>query len=165
MILNSILNFLFSPLTLLPPAFSIFILATLVSGIMIFINKKTIWSEEGKKIQEKMKGDKKLKEQLDAAQKKGDKKKIEQLNKKSLEEQSKYMMEYMKFSLKPILISLLIAIIILPWLSETYKNTTVVIIPKFIPLIGGLELTWIWWYIICALAISLLGKKIFEGKK
>ncbi|MFN6991840.1 MAG: EMC3/TMCO1 family protein, partial [Fervidobacterium sp.] len=124
-----------------------------------------LWSKEAKEIQEKMKESQKLKDEIVAAQKKKDNKKVERLTKKSLELQSKYMSEYMKYSMKPLLISVLLAIIILPWFNSIYGQDIIVTIPKIVPLIGGVGLTWIWWYIICSLTISLLGKKILEGSK
>lgn len=165
MIFNTVLNFLFGPIISLEPALSIFIISTLINGIILYVNRKTIWSEDAKKVQEKMKESEKFKKEIKGAQKKKDVKKVEQLTKKSLELQSKYMSEYMKYSIKPLLVSILLAIMILPWFNSVYGNNIVFTIPEFIPLIGGIKLKWLWWYIICTLSISLLGKKLFEGSK
>jgi uncharacterized membrane protein (DUF106 family) len=160
MIFNSVLNILFSPILSLPSYLAIFIISLIFTSIMLYVNKKFLWTREVKELQRKMKEIEKKIDELKKAKKKSDKASM-----KLLEKQSEYMSKYMQHAMKPLLISIVIAIIIIPWLNENYKNATIFIIPNFIPLIGGLRLTWIWWYIICSLTLSLIGKMLVEGKK
>ncbi|MBU5688980.1 MAG: DUF106 domain-containing protein [Candidatus Aenigmarchaeota archaeon] len=162
MIFNGILNFLFGPLLSLPGYLSILIISLIFSSIMTYANKKFLWTKEVKELQKKMKD---IEKKVDQLKKEKNKKSFEKESMKLLEKQSEYMSKYMKHSMKPLLVSIIIAIIIFPWLNENYKNTTIFIIPKFIPLLGGVSLTWIWWYIICSLTFSIIGKILLEGKK
>ncbi len=161
MIFNSILNFIFSPILSLPSYLAIFLVSLFFTSIMVYVNKKFLWTREVKELQKKMKEIEKRIDEL----RKVKKKKFEKESMKLLEKQSEYMSKYMQHAMKPLLISIIIGIIIIPWLHENYKNATIFIIPSFIPLIGGLRLSWIWWYIICSLTVSIIGKMLVEGKK
>jgi len=162
MIFNGILNFVFSPVMSLPSYAGILIISFIFSSIMVYTNKKFLWTKEVKELQKKMK---EIEKKIDELKKQKNKKTFEKESMKLLEKQSEYMSKYMKHSMKPLLVSIVIAIIIFPWLNENYKNTTIFIIPKFVPLIGGAGLTWVWWYIICSLTFSIIGKMLLEGKK
>ncbi len=129
---------------------------------MVYANKKFLWTKEVKELQKKMK---ELEKKIEELKKQKNKKDFEKESMKLLEKQSEYMSKYMRHSMKPLIVSIAIAIIILPWLNENYKNAIVFIIPKFVPLIGGQGLAWIWWYIICSLTVSIIGKLLLEGKK
>jgi uncharacterized membrane protein (DUF106 family) len=162
MIFNGVLNFLFAPVLGLPSYLSIFLISLVFSSIMIYTNKKFLWTKEVKELQKKMK---ELEKKMDELKKKKYKKNFESESMKLLEKQSEYMSKYMKHSMKPLLISIMIAIIIIPWMNENYKNAIIFIIPKSIPLIGGVGMTWIWWYIICSLTFSIIGKMLVERDK
>ncbi|MBU5689925.1 MAG: EMC3/TMCO1 family protein [Candidatus Aenigmatarchaeota archaeon] len=160
MIFNGILNFIFSPLLTLPNYLSIFLISLIFGSIIVFVNKKTVWTKEVKDLQKKLKDVEKKYSEL--KNKKG--KKFEKEAEKLLEKQSEYMSKYMKHSFKPLIVSVVIALILLPWMNEIYKNTTIFIIPNIIPLLGGLNITWLWWYVICSLFISIIGKIIVDGR-
>ncbi|MEM0473521.1 MAG: EMC3/TMCO1 family protein, partial [Candidatus Aenigmatarchaeota archaeon] len=140
MIFNGVLNIIFSPLLGLPNYLSVFIIASLFGSIIVFVNKKTIWTKEVKDLQKKLKEIEKKYSEL--KKKKG--KNFEKEAEKLLEKQSEYMSKYMKHSFKPLIVSVIIALVILPWMTENYKNATIFIIPNVIPLLGGLNVTWLW---------------------
>ncbi|MEM5777232.1 MAG: EMC3/TMCO1 family protein [Candidatus Aenigmatarchaeota archaeon] len=159
MIFNGILNFLFGPLLFLPSYLSILIISLILSSIMIYTNKRFLWTKEVKELQKKMK---ELEKKINDLKKEKSKKNFEKKSMKLLEKQSEYMSKYMKYNIKPLLMSIIIALIIIPWLNENYKNTTIFII--HIPLVGGINLTPVWWYIICSLIFSLIGKILVEDR-
>ena len=144
----------------MPNYISIFIIALFFGTIIIFVNKKTVWTKEVKELQKKLKDIEKKYSEL--KKKKGNN--FQKETEKLLERQSEYMSKYMKHSFKPLIVSVIIALVILPWMNENYKNTTVFIIPNIVPLLGGLNVTWLWWYVICSIFISIIGKILVEGK-
>ncbi|MFH8080659.1 MAG: EMC3/TMCO1 family protein [Candidatus Aenigmatarchaeota archaeon] len=161
MIFNGLLNFLFLPILNLPPQLGIFIISLIFTSIMVYVNKKFLWTKEVKELQKNIKEiDKKI-EML----KKESKKKFEKESPKLLKKQSDYMSKYMKHTMKPLIISVIIALIIIPWLNENYKNAIIFIIPSSMPLIGGKSVGWIWWYVACSLTISIIGKLLVGGVK
>ena len=109
MVLDSLLNPVFSPLLYLPPWLSILILAFLISSLVIFIYKKFT-------DQEAMKG---LKEQIKHSQEEIKKSKDNpsralQIQKQAMELNMKYMMH----SMKATLITFLPIILIFGWMSS-----------------------------------------------
>ena len=155
-VINALLTFL------LPykPAVVIFGVAFFISGIMAIVNKKVMSTPKARELKEKLKKSDELRKEITDAQKLGDAKKIENLTKKSLELQSKYMSEHTKLMLKPMIISILLVFLILPWLQTTYKGVVVASVPVIIPYFGGKELTWIWWYVLSSLCLSIVIRKI-----
>ncbi|MEM5793137.1 MAG: EMC3/TMCO1 family protein [Candidatus Aenigmatarchaeota archaeon] len=139
------------------PAISIFFISTIVSIFLTFINKKTMGKTNVKELKDKMN---KLKKEMSEAQKKKDTDKLQ----KKMDEMMELNSKYMKVMMKPMLISLgismLIVILIFPIMKEAYNSKVVLVVPRIIPLIGGKGLTWIWWYVICSIAVGLVLRKI-----
>jgi len=160
LVLESTMNAILSPLLSLHPALTIFIVALVISIVTTFVNKKTMNSEKGKVAKEKLEKANKLRDDVLKAQKEGDKKKAEQLSKRVLELQSKYFSEYSSLSFKPMLISIFLVILFLPWMKSTYGSQIVATVPAVIPYIGGNGMSWLWWYFICALSLSIVVRKI-----
>jgi uncharacterized membrane protein (DUF106 family) len=90
------------------------------------------------------------------AQKKGD---TTQAN-AHLSEMMKVNSEYMKHSFKPMIISLFLVLLILPVLRTSYEGKIVATIPSILPAVGGMQLTWYWWYFISTLVVGIIIKKI-----
>lgn len=160
MAFDSIMNTVLSPLLNLHPALSIFFIALIISIITTFVNKKTMNSEKGKMAKEKLDRANKLRDDMLKAQKAGDTKRAEQLSKRVLELQSKYFSEYSSLSFKPMLISIFLVILFLPWMKSTYQDVIVARLPNVIPYIGGNSMSWLWWYFICAIGLSIVTRKI-----
>ncbi len=155
-----IVNSILSPLLQYSPVLVIFGIALLISIVTGIINKKAMSTPQAKDLKEKLKIANELRKEVTDAQKLGDAKKVENLTKKSLDIQSKYMSEHTKLMFKPMIISILLALLILPWLQATYENTVVASVPGIIPFLGGNAMTWLWWYITCSLSLSIVIRKI-----
>ena len=69
----------------------------------------------------------------------------------------------MKNSLKVMLVSTLIALFILPWLSANYTGKTILTLPIKLPIIGN-SIGWLLWYIFVGTIFSFILNKIFEVK-
>ena len=156
----TIISVLFAPLLKLDPALVIAITALLLSTITAIVNKKVMSTPKARELKEKLKMTEQLRKEIIDAQKLGDKDKVESLTKKSLDIQSKYMSEHTRLMFKPMIISILLVLLILPWFQTTYKDVSVATIPVVIPFIGGKALTWLWWYILCSLGLSISIRKI-----
>lgn len=141
-----ILDLIFWPLTLLPPIVSIFLLASIIVVLVVLINRIFINKNLVKEVREKMNV---LREEFLELQKKGDMEKA----KKVLDEITKQNLNYMKHSLKAILVSMVAIGLIVPWIQHTYKDVTVARLPFVLPYVGS-KLNWFLWYLIVSFAIS-----------
>ena len=135
------------------PVIGVFIFGLVISLVMTLINKKFLGSGKAKEVREKMN---ELREEMLKFQKSGDMKKVNEY----LARMMKLNNEYMKFSFKPLIISFVIAILVLPLLNMLYTGKVVATIPNTIPVIGGFQLSWIWWYIIVSLVLGLIFRKL-----
>jgi len=137
----------------LSPILGVFLVGFLICVIMGLVNKKTLGTEHVKEVKKKLQD---LREKMLEAQKSGDSSKANEYVKQMLIINSKYM----KFMMKPMMISLLLVILILPFIRGAYSGMTVAIVPKTIPVIGGIGLSWFWWYFIVTFVLSLIIRKI-----
>ncbi len=160
MVLESTINAILSPLLSLNSALTIFIISFGLSAVSTVVNKKTMNSEKGKQAKEKLEKANKLRDEMMKAQKAGDTKKVQQLSSRVLQLQSKYFSEYSSLSLKPVLISIFLVLPFILWMKTAYENKIVAIVPNIIPYFGGNSLTWLWWYFICTLSLSIVMRKI-----
>ena len=145
-----VLDLVFSSLH---PAVVVFIVGASVSIIMSLINKKFLGSEAAQEVKKRMQEIRAI--MLDA-QKCGDMKKVNEC----LRELMKINSEYLRFMIKPMLISLVLFMMIVPALRGNFTGKTIATVPKTIPGIGGMELSWFWWYAICAFVVSTIVRKI-----
>jgi len=151
--ISELLNPILSPLLMFSPSLSIFIVGLIIITITNIVNKKALGTEAAKKIKQEMQ---ELREKMLVAQKAGN---IEEMN-KYLSEIMKTNSRYFKFTLKPLIVSMFLIILIFPWLRATYTGTVVATIPQAFPIIGGYELSWFIWYIICSFSLSIVIRKI-----
>jgi uncharacterized membrane protein (DUF106 family) len=148
------LDIIFSPIINLPPFISLTIFAIFLTLLISFLGK--IFG--GKNAQEKIvKKIEEIRKNLTEAQKNEDKEKTEKL----VKELMKINSEYVRYSLKLLLISILIIAIFLPWLNFKYQGLTVAILPFSLPFFGS-KLSWIYWYIFASLVVSWIMKKLLE---
>ncbi len=157
--IETVLNAIFSPIMGLNPAVSIGIICTIITGILTFINKKTMGKTNAKEVKQKME---KARSEMLEAQKSGDKEIADKQMKKMMGMNS----EYMKSMIKPMSVSLVISMLLItllfPWLRAVYSGKVILTIPASLPVIGGKALTWMWWYMICSLGVGLALRKILK---
>jgi len=157
--METILNTIFSPILGLNPLVSILIICGAITGLLTFLNKKLMGKTDAKEVKENMQ---KVRADMLEAQKSGDKEKTDEQMKKMMEMNSEYLQSMIKPLSVSLVISMLLLILFFPWLKTTYNGKIVMTIPEFLPIIGGKGLTWIVWYIICSLVISISLKKILR---
>jgi uncharacterized membrane protein (DUF106 family) len=115
----------------------------------IFINKNAV-----NELKEKMNS---LREQLIELQKQGNMEKAKEI----LDEITKHNLDYMRQTMKALLISIVAIILILPWVQYTYKDLPVAKIPLTLPYIGS-NLNWLIWYSIASLTVGWIIRKLME---
>ncbi|MEM5836741.1 MAG: EMC3/TMCO1 family protein [Candidatus Aenigmatarchaeota archaeon] len=147
-----LLNPILSPLLIFHPMISISIIAFLITILILLINrifvKKNMMSELKMKIEN-------LREQLIAFQKEGNVEKMKEI----IDEITKENVVYMKQMVKVLLISIVVVVIFLPWVQQTYKDATVAKLPLVIPYIGS-NLNWFVWYFLVSVAIGWVLRKL-----
>ncbi|MBI4016039.1 MAG: TMCO1/EMC3 family protein [Candidatus Aenigmarchaeota archaeon] len=146
-----VLNTLFSPFLLLPPVLGEFLIALILVFIYTIFSRFLANQEEVKK----------LKEEQAALQKKS-----QELRKTNPEEANKLSTEslklsnkMMKLNMKPMFATLLLAVVILPWLSYTFIGKSIVKLPFELPFIGN-YLGWLKWYVLVSIPFSQLFRKL-----
>ncbi len=112
------LEFLFSPLTLLPPVVSILIFSVFVTFLINIFYKIMINQNEAKSVKDRIN---EISKQMKAEQKKGNSEKASSLLKEMMSENSKIM----RMTMKPMMISLIIVIIVLPTMPSFYGDKLV----------------------------------------
>ncbi len=135
------------------PILGVFFAGFLICVIMGLVNKRTLGTEHVKEVKKKLQD---LRGKMLEAQKSGDTNKVNEYTKKMLIINS----QYMKFMMKPMIVSLFLVILILPFIRGAYSGMTVAVVPKTIPIIGGFELSWFWWYFLVTLVLSMVIRKI-----
>jgi len=145
-------DILFSPLLLLPPAIAVALLAFLTTFVVILASRFLINRKEFKEIKVKSH---ELKERMVKAEKNSDKKEMERI----LDEMLKINSLMLKNTMKVLFISLLIGILTLPWLAEHYSKEAMFILPISLPVIGN-KITWVIWYVIVGFIFSFVLNKL-----
>lgn len=131
---------------------------------MSIINWKVLGTEKAKEVKKRMQD---IRANMLETQKSGDTKKTNEY----LAELMKINSEYMRLTLKPMMVSLVLVILILPVIRTSYTGKVVgtvpnalLTVPNFLLGIGGWKLDgkldWFWWYFISTFVISLIAKKI-----
>jgi uncharacterized membrane protein (DUF106 family) len=141
------------PLLQLKPIIAIFTVSLALSLISLGISILTINKVALRKIKENMSY---LQSNLKVAQKELN---IEVLG-KSIEEMVKLYIQSLRIKIKSIAITLLLVIIIFPWLNHHFSEIKVVAeLPFSLPIIGS-SMDWIIWYIFVSLTTTYLIQKI-----
>jgi len=153
--IGAILDVVLGPLTVLPPYLAIAIVSALLTILIIgfsrIVTKKKILDELKGKMEE-------IRENLNKAQQAGDKESIN----KHLGEMMKLNSQFMKHSMKTLIISFIVILFILPWVQFRYEKTaSVVSLPFNLPFIGS-SLNWVGWYFLVSLAIGWILNKLFS---
>ena len=156
---DSVFNTIFSPILGLNPMLSIFLIGFFITLIVTLINKKAMSSDVAKKAKEKMES---VRVQMLEAQKVGDTEKMNSYLKKLMKINSEYMRLMIKPMFVSLIISMLLVIIFFPWLNRVYSGKVIATVPNTLPIVGGKSVSWIWWYILCTLTISLILRKLLR---
>jgi len=149
-------NIIFGPLMIFKPHISLLIVSTIISILVIVINRIFVNAKLMKEIKQKMEN---IREQLTRAQKEGN---TEEAN-KYLSEMMKTNSEMMKHTFKGLIASLIILSLFLPWIKHTYevtyKGVIIAKLPFTLPFIGS-NLDWLIWYVLVSLTIGWVFKKL-----
>jgi uncharacterized membrane protein (DUF106 family) len=152
--LYGVMDLIFSPITGFPAYLTILIISIIITLLITGIGRLVTNRKLMKELKEKMK---KVKEELKKAQKDGDKEKMNQ----SLSEMMKINKQHMKQSFKSLAVSMVIIILILPWVRHKYGDVSISI-PFSLPFIGS-SFSWILWYILISFTVGWITQKLLGG--
>lgn len=156
MIVEALISFfdlIFSPLLVLKPHISLFIISSLIAILVILVNKFLV---DRKKIEEIKKRMEEIRLKITEVQKNGN----QEYANKLLDELLKVNTEHLKQSLKAIIVTLALISFILPWIKYRYDGMAVLNLPFSIPIIGS-SFSWVIWYFLVSFVVSWILRKIF----
>jgi len=137
----------------LTPIIAILLIGAGISIFMSLVNKKFLGTGAAKEVKGKMN---EIRAKMLEAQKSGNVKAVNE----HLQELMKINSKYMKFMIKPMMISVVLVLLVLPFVKSAYTGLTVATVPDSIPYVGGYELSWFWWYFICTFVVSTIVRKL-----
>ena len=146
------LDTVFAPIAIFQPIISLLIFSTMITIIIIFLNRLTVNRKLVRELKDKME---EIRENLTRAQKEGNR---EDVN-KFLNELMKINGQYMKYTMRTLIVSMAVIMLFLPWLNFKYGGTAVAILPFSVPILGS-SLTWIFWYALVSLTVGWIIKKL-----
>lgn len=145
-----LLTTIFSPILQLPAYIAEAIIAAIVVFISNLFYKFLVDQEQMKKLREEQKAiNIKVKEI-----RKDDPEKANKLMGEALKLTNKQM----KMNMKPMLATMMLAILVLPWIAKTFDGP-VLTLPTSLPFIGS-EVGWLLWYIIVAMILNIIFRKV-----
>jgi uncharacterized membrane protein (DUF106 family) len=144
------LNALFAPVIALPPILSEVVIVSIMTVIITLFYKKLVNQNRIKEIRDETK---KLQDKIKELKNKDP----EQAN-RLMNEMLKMTNEQMKMSMKPMLPTLLMAMIFFPWIGTLYKGA-VAILPFSLPFFGN-DFGWLMWYLIVSIPMSQIFRKL-----
>jgi len=154
--LIAVFDLIFSPLAIFKPHISLLIVSTVLTLIVLFLNRLAMNKNLVKEIKTKME---EIKENLTRAQKEGN---TEEIN-KFLSEMMKTNSQYIRQNFKTMIISLVVISLFLPWLGYKYGGAAVAALPFSLPIIGS-SLGWVYWYILVSIAVGWVVRKLIEAE-
>ncbi len=150
--LYPVFDALFSPITIFPYYVSVLIISTMLTLIVLGINRLLVNKKVAKEIKTKME---EIKENLNKAQKSGDKEGANRL----IDEMMKTNNQYMKHTFKALIVSMVVISLFLPWVGDKYKGLTVALLPFNLPFVGT-SMEWLYWYIIVSITLGWIANKL-----
>ena len=156
MIVEALISFfdlIFSPLLVLKPHISLFIISSIIAILVLLVNKFLV---DRRKMEEIKRRIEEIRIKIAEAQKSGNK----EYESKLFDELLKINTEQLKQSLKALLVTLALISFILPWVKHRYEGMVVLNLPFTIPLIGS-SFSWFVWYFLVSFVVSWILKKIF----
>ncbi|RLI98046.1 MAG: hypothetical protein DRP00_02870 [Candidatus Aenigmatarchaeota archaeon] len=152
--LISFFDFIFSPFLMLKPHLSLFLVSSLITFLIILINKFCI---DKKKVEELKKKMEELRIKVANAQKLGN---LEEAN-KFLNELLKTNTEHLRQSLKALLLTLVLISLVFPWIKYRYGGMSINL-PFNLPLIGS-SFSWFIWYALVSFTVGWILRKLLGG--
>ena len=160
MVLETIVNglaavfdvFLWPLRTFFLPSVSLILVASALTVIVFVINRALVDKNAVKQIKDKVE---ETREKLTKAQKEGNKEEIF----KHMSDLWQANNQYIRISMKTMLVSLVIVSLFLPWIKGHYDGLVIAQLPFFVPLIGT-SLNWIYWYVFVSLGVGWCFRKI-----
>lgn len=146
-------DMIFLPITGLPHYVSILIISTMLTLIVLSLNKLLVKKHIVKEIKTKME---EIKENLNKAQKEGNKETVNKL----VNEMMKTNNEYMKHTFRSLIVSMVVVSLFLPWVGAKYQGLTVATLPFTLPFVGN-SLEWLYWYILVSITAGLVLNRLF----
>ena len=140
------------PLLGMSPALTVFIVSLLTTVFVIGVGRLLM---DNKKIEELKLKSKEIREKILNAQKLGNKSEMERM----VSELFKLNREFMKQTLRNLVLSIIVAIIFLPWLSAHYSGMAVASLPFTLPIVGS-KLSWIYWYVLVSFVVGFVLTKL-----
>jgi len=137
----------------LNPLIGIALVATTLSFVFSLIYRLAMDVEKMKEIKRKSK---KFKKMMDEARKKGDHKELKDLWEKSM----KLTHEQFAMSMKPLIFTFALVIVVFPVLKKTYNGVTFAL-PFPLPFVGS-HIGWLGMYIIVSVPTSMLFRKLLR---
>ncbi|MBI2043878.1 DUF106 domain-containing protein [Candidatus Pacearchaeota archaeon] len=126
------------------PKTSVMVIGFFVVFVMTIVQK---YFTDQKRLKELKARQKEI--QKKTSEKKGDVEAYQKAQKESMQETFQISMEMMKHSFKPLLITFLPILLLIWWLKGVYVGTPI-------------ESSWIWWYLISAVASSIVLRKVLD---
>lgn len=150
-----IYNIVLGPLLKLKPLYSIAIISVALSLLFTILQKKLVNQEKVNYIKSEME---KIKKQVDKTKGKGKEKEQAKL----LEKQLKLTQQHFMINLKPLIASLVVLSLLLPWLRYYYSVARFKI-PFAIPLLApNAVIGWLGAYIIISIPTTIILKKLLD---
>jgi uncharacterized membrane protein (DUF106 family) len=113
-------EFLFNPLLAVEPMIVVIIFASVILFVINLFQKFLVNQEEAKQVKDSIK---EISNRMKEEQKQGNTEKANELMKEMMSKNSRMM----SMSMKPMLISFIIVILLFPWLANTYGDKTVLL--------------------------------------
>lgn len=150
---NSVLSSVFAPLLGLNiPALEVFIIAVLVSFLLTLPYKFLV---DQKKMREHKEKVKEMQKRIKEAQK-TDQKKANELMTEMLGLSNKQMMT----NFKPMIPGMILVILFLPWVADTFTGHGPVALLPFSLYYFGNDFGWLMWYMIASLPMTYMFRKM-----
>jgi len=155
-VVYTILNPVFSPLLKLPPVFAIVALAIIINLISSGLTKRYVDTHKMKSLQVEMKDHRKVIMEHAKSGKEKDKN-VEASEARMMEVQS----ELMKLQM-PMFFTIVPILFVFMWMREAFVGLDTVITLPIKVLFWGPPLGWLGWYILSAMPMSILIRKLLR---
>ena len=136
--------------TITPAGQEVALIALGIALVSSMVNKIVLDKELMKEMKEKMSQHQK---EMKKAAKASDSKRSQELQ----GEYMKMLMEHMKHSFRPVMITFIPFILIFQWLRSTYVDVGTV------ATLFGFSLSWFAWYFICVMIISMIINRVLKA--
>jgi uncharacterized membrane protein (DUF106 family) len=152
--ITGFVNILLSPVTVFYPPVAVAVLAAFFTVFIFVCNRLLVKKEMVESIRKRMN---EIREQLTIAQQAKNIQAVEKWMKELVEVNN----QYIKNTLKGLLITIAVSIIVLPWITTKYSGA-VVRLPFEVPFLGN-SLTGLYWYVMVSFVVGIVINKLIGG--